>query len=760
MTVELAKNKAHLIVKRDGREEPYTEAKMWKVVLWACDGKEALAQKLMDSLSIKINNRMRIQTLYRELINTAVGNISDLQPYWDKVAANLYLMELYKETYSLKKTGQYPDYLEVVQAGLKAKVYGKRIFGTFTDEELTELGNYIKPDNDLLFTYKGLHIFFNKYCMKKGRSQKLELPQHAYMRAAIFDFHNDRTPDRIQRIKEQYDYLSSHDVTLGTPHIVNGGSRSSQIASCVLSTVDDDTFSINDTDANMAVYSKFSGGLAVDVSRVRAKGAEVKGNRGVSGGVIPFIKKFERTVSAWNQGGTRSGSCVVTFPFWHLEIMDILPLKDAGGTEDTRARKLQYAMTIPDLLEKRFMQNEEVTLFCPSDVPDLFDCHGDVFEENYIKYENKHGIRKKTVPARDLIFTYLKYRQQTGNEYGTYIDNINNQNMSGRHVGSSNLCTEITIPSYSSVLKTQELLRKETGDYEIVTVKKSGEIGLCNLASVNLLHYWRKTPEDRYKLCLTLMTAMDNAIETQFYPVKEAMMSNMRYRPVGIGVLNYASLLAANKMKITDEAALQFTHEVFEDLYFNIYSASVQLAKERGRYDGFAGSLWEKGETPVSVSILAKQRSKLNFPLRRDWDALGQEIKKYGVRFSYHGAIAPTATSGKSINATESTEPVHNLFYVDEGTSSLPTLANNLQAHREYYVNAYDVPATRIIELAAIRQKFIDQAQSINEYHRKPESAYKLALLMFYSMKLGIKSAYYLKTPKDVQDTELCASCT
>ncbi len=760
MSVELAKNKSHIIIKRDGREEPYQSDKLWKVVLWACDNKETLAQNLIDSLDIKINNKMRIQKLYDELINTAKGNISDLYPHWDDVASKLLILKLYKETHNLKKTGVYPDYMEIVERGLNHLVYGREIFESFTRQEIAELGAYIKPDRDLLFTYKGLYIFNKTYCASQSKKVQLELPQHAYMRMAIFDFHNDRSPDRLQKVRDQYDYLSCHHITLGTPHAINGGTPKSQIASCVLSTTDDATFSINETDNNMALYSKYSGGLANDVSAIRAKGAEVKGNRGFSGGIVPFIQKFEKTVTAWNQGGKRSGSCVITYPFWHLEIFDLLPLKDAGGTEDKRARKLQYAMTMPELFKDRCRRDEDVTLFCPSDVPRLLDTYGDEWEHWYGVYEEKVGIRKRHVKAREILFPYLKYRQQTGNVYATFIDNINSQNITARYSGASNLCTEIIVPSEPSKLISQDLVKLEDDEYEIRSRKICGEIGLCNLASINLLHYWKMTDDEKFHLCYTLLSAMDNAISSQYYPVKEAKKSNLRNRPIGIGVLNFASLLAANKLKFTDEETKRFTHEVFEDLYYNIYKASIELAKERGRYEGIEGSLWEKGETPVSISKLHNMRSDLNFDYKKDWEELGDEIKKFGVRFSYHGAIAPTATSGKAINATESTEPIHNLFYVEEGTDSLPTLANNLRKHRPYYENAYSVPNKTIIELAAIRQKFLDQAQSINTYYVNPNSAQELADDLFLAMDLGLKTLYYLKTPKSEADLEICQSCT
>ena len=477
--IELTKDKKHIIIKRDGREEPFNEEKLKKVINWATDGKEGFTNELLEGLNIKINDRMKIEVLYDELINTAVNKISPLYPSYDTIAEKLYLMKIYKETCKLKKTGSYPHIKTFLKKGVKHKVYDKNIVSLFSDKELDKINSMIVPDRDLLFTYKGLAIFYRKYCKNIG-SKKLELPQITYMVAAMFSFYDDfykgankdivekTKTDRLKYIKRTYDMLSKHEVTFATPRIANSMSIRPQLASCILNTPDDDTWSLNQTDGNMALYSKFSGGIAYDASYIRASGSTIQSNRGRSDGPVPFIKRTEQTISSFNQGGVRKGACVITFPWWHLDVLDLIMLKDAGGTEDTRARKLVYSIRISNILRERVNKDEYITLFDPKETPLLNEEFGENFNVAYIYYESKSSIRKKRIKAKDLLFQILKVRQETGNLYLTFVDNINEQNMVNKFVGASNLCQEIVIPSFPSKLIEEKYVVNEDGSYEII----------------------------------------------------------------------------------------------------------------------------------------------------------------------------------------------------------------------------------------------------------------------------------------------------
>ena len=753
--MELARGKKHIIIKRDGREEPFDIQKLRKVVMWATDNNEAYTNNILESLDIKINDRMRVEALYDELISTAVNNISRLYPFYDEISKRLLLLKIYKETAKLKRTGEYPHLQSIIDQGVSFGVYDKDVAASFSAEEIDELSRYIQPDRDFLFTYKGLSMFNNKYC-KAFNGKKFELPQIAYMVVAMYSFFNDDKSKRIELIKKTYDMLSLQKVTFATPRVLHSFTNNPQLASCVLNTVADDTWSLNQTDANMATYSKYAGGIAYDISYIRATGSSIRTNRGKSNGPIPFIKRAEQTISSFDQGGARKGACVVTFPWWHLDVMDLIMLKDAGGTEDNRARKLVYAIKLSNIFKERVENNEEISLFDPKDVPLLNTTFGKEFEEAYVNYENTTSIRKNKIPAKELLLHILKVRQETGNLYLTFIDNINKQNMLNTFVGASNLCQEVVVPSFPSELIDEKYIINENGDYEIIQRKKAGEIGICNLVSINLVEWVKMNEDEKSDFCYTLLRGCDNVIDTQYYPVKEGKISNVKNRPIGVGVLNYANLLASNKLKYTDPETEEFTNKLFDDVYYHIYKSSNQLAVERGPFSTFKNTKWADGKTPLHMQKLPDNNIDMT-----KWDELGAQIKQSGVRFSLHAAIAPTATSGKSISATESIEPIVDLFFIEEGIQVLPSLAPRIKENGPYYQRCWEIPAKTIVKLGAIRQQYIDQAQSMNLYYVRPESARELWEDIKMAMENGVKTLYYMKTPKSNFELEgQCDSCT
>lgn len=1243
--INLVDGKKHIVIKRDGREEEFSWEKLRKVINWATDNKEVFTDAIINNMSIKIKDRIKITDLYDDLIRTVANMISPLYPIYDTIAEKLYIMKIYKETCGLKKSGEYPHLQTFLNKGIKCKIYDKKILNHFSKEDIDYLNSCLVPDRDFLYPFKGAVLMFDKYCKRYKRKQ-LELPQITYMVAAMYSFYDDYLKEgsknaikksrklRLSLIKANYDLLSLHYITYATPRLSNSMKIKAQLASCILNTPDDDTWSLNQTDSNIAVYSKFSGGIAYDASYIRASGSFISSNSGVSDGPVPFIKRTEQTISSFNQQGcihedsyvevlesvvindgtlvplrkikkdydnknvtlnqdlldfinsnlkefklkkgfiskedfkniwirkikgetkkniikdypclsiftfkryiskyirsldksslkgfkiykdypylaihkdqtviqiadlvlskkhythkgyitvptgktsaslhrmmystfvgdipnnltvdhidnnkdnndisnlnlltseentkkqsldgvikkasnklrvvnflkygkkinghrtsniieiikyntilvpikkvkvndlvksmntntgeieyklvekvhffdiplerqyelvfgdtnittsdhhpifykdidgkikykrtdnmvigdigidsnaknkkltainrphnsvkfadltvkdnnnyfaksfnskgncilvhnTRKGSCVVTFPWWHLDVLDLVMLKDAGGTEETRARKLQYAMRISNILRKRVLKDEEITLFDPKETPLLNETFGKEFDKNYLMYEQKAGIRKKKIKAKELIFKYLKVRTETGNIYATFIDNINEQNMRNVFVGASNLCVsgdtlllnidskghknwdtiqnivgnkaeikdsliwdgfewalskvfftgfqktysikvcnivyvddehlhngdsfidfnvlgkftsnhlwldalenklltttslidflidskgrfylpkynirvkelmllfyklheagnleedylyilkqfqdfkddcmvsvlgtifyddqnfeesdeietyclnvpttnmtlfngiynhncqEVTVPSSPSKLLSEKIYKSENNSYEIHRVLNSGEIGICNLSSINLVSWVKLSNKEKFELMYSLLRGCDNIIDTQFYPAREGEISNKRNRPIGIGVTNYANLLASNKLKYTDEATKQFTFDVFEDLYYYVYLVSNKLAQERGAYETFKHDKWAQGLTPIHVSKFNYKKFGLVFKNKKRWDELGKNIKKFGIRFALHGAIAPTACMTKDTEITE-----------------------------------------------------------------------------------------------------------
>ena len=757
--IVLAQNKEHNVIKRDGRVEPYSVDKLRKVLLWAADNQEALVEDILQAISIRINDKIKIEKLYDEVIQTVSNKISPLYPSYDTIARNLYLQKIYKEFYNIKRTdGDYPSYSSVVKKGISAGIYSAEVFSYFSGEELEILGSFIDQSRDSLFTYGGLVLFVDKYCKRYSKHKYLELPQHVYLRIAIQKYYKTTDENKLAKIAQTYDMISNHYYTEATPKMLNSGTKNAQLASCVLMTPADDAWSINHTGNNMGLFSKFSGGLSIDISHLRTIGSSVLGNNGQSSGKIPFIQFYEKVVCAYNQGSSRPGAAIIYFDWWDYESPELIMLKDAGGKDDQRARKLKYAIKWNRTLTRKFLNNEEVILFNPLETPELITAIGEEFDHWYEFYSNQPGIMKRKINARDLAFLIAKVRSETGNLYIYYKDNVDEQRMGETPVYSSNLCCEITIPSSPSMLKSQRLLSDFSNPTENILeqIITPGEIGLCNLCSVNLYKWYALSFEQKLALAMIIVRGMDNDIDYQFYPVKEGELANRSRRPVGIGVSNYANLLASQKLSWSSEGARQFTHELFEELTYCFLFASSILAKERGKYSTIGHSMWAKGLVPYALSLLP---DNLRYPLKLDWNALRSHIMTYGVRFSYHFAIAPTQTSGLAISSTEGIDPITELFTVKSGTYDIPYLAPNLVQNRQYYENAFDIDNKDIIELAAIRQAFLDQSQSVSLYYKTTNSASEIINDIIYAESLGVKTLYYLHAAKsDTKD--ICESCS
>lgn len=746
-----------MVIKRNGNIVPYDVNKMRRVCLWACDNNETYTNDLLSSTKIKLYDKIKISNVYDELIKSAANKISRITPIYEKIAAKLLLLKIYKETWNIKKT-DYPDYLEVIEIGIKKKKYNQEVFNSYSEDELKELGAYIDQTRDFLFTYKSLYIFYEKYCINASKNKKLELPQHTYMRIAISLFKNEPKQIRLQLVKDMYDVLSQHMITVATPIMLNAGTMNQQLSSCVLSKVDDNTYSIMETAKQVAIYSKFKGGNAVDFSNIRSSGSYILGNDGFSSGPVPFIKIFESTVKAFNQGSTRPGACAIYFPWWHYNFKELIVLKSNTGTEENRARQLKYSVKINNLLINRVLNDENVTLFDPKEVPELLKTYGKEFEEKYIEYEQKTNIRKIVVPAKEIIALIFKERAETGNIYLFHEENVNETTLLNRYVNSSNLCCEIVLPSRASELN-QEYIYLNNDKKLIISEVNAGEIALCNLASINIYNYMKADKKMQLKIVETVVRGLDNTVDIATYPVKEAEITNKQYRYLGIGVLNMANYLADQKIFIDSDEALELTHKIFDELSYEIILASHNLAKIKGSFPKFAETAWAAGIVPIMKANQKALKLTKYQPDMNKWKELANAIKENGIRNAQLMAIAPTATSGKAINATESIEPVQNLFYKEDGKINLPTLVPNITKNWKYYKIATDCDQYKLIKAAAIRQCYLDQAQSINVYFKKITSLKEFSLFHFWAFELGIKTFYYCKTLKEgIED--ICESCS
>ena len=661
---------------------------------------------------------------------------------------------------------RYKEYFpKFIKKGIDAELLDERL----AQFDLTRLGEALDASRDYQFGYLGLQTLYDRYFLHV-HGTRIEMPQAFYMRVAMGLAINEI--DREARAIEFYNVLSTFDFMSSTPTLFNAGTRHSQLSSCYLTTVDDSLDGIYEAIKENALLSKFAGGLGNDWTPVRALGSHIKGTNGKSQGVVPFLKVVNDTAVAVNQGGKRKGAVCAYLESWHADIEEFLELRKNTGDDRRRTHDMNTANWIPDLFMKRVMEQAEWTLFSPAECPDLHDLYGKAFEERYLAYEAKaeRGEMRvaKKIPAATLWRKMLTMLFETGHPWVTFKDPCNIRSPQ-QHIGvvhSSNLCTEIT-------LNTNE-----------------NEIAVCNLGSVNLRNHLSvgadgKKTLDHAKLKRTVKTAMrmlDNVIDINFYPVKKARNSNLRHRPVGLGIMSFQDCLHELRVPYGSEAAVEFADRSMEAVCYYAYWASTEMAEERGRYPSYKGSLWDRGILPQdSLDLLADARGgylEVDRSSSLDWDSLRGRISSYGMRNSNCIAIAPTATIANIVGVSASIEPTYQNLFVKSNLSGEFTIVNDYlvrdlkerglwdevmvadlkyfdgsvgridripQDLRELYATAFEVDARWTVECASRRQKWIDQAQSLNLYvggasGKKLDDLYKLAWVR------GLKTTYYLRT--------------
>ena len=696
----------------------------------------------------------------------AARTLIERDPDYTYATARLLLHTIFKEVLGRdlppsEMTQSYADYFPgFIKRGVDAELLDEKLL----QFDLKKLGSALKAERDLKFDYLGLQTLYDRYFLHQ-RKTRIELPQAFFMRVAMGLSLNEI--DREARAIEFYEVLSSFDFMSSTPTLFNAGTLRSQLSSCYLTTVPDDLDGIYESIKENALLSKFAGGLGNDWTRVRALGSHIKGTNGESQGVVPFLKVVNDTAVAVNQGGKRKGAVCTYLESWHLDIEEFLELRKNTGDDRRRTHDMNTANWIPDLFMRRVMEKGEWTLFSPSSVPDLHDKFGIDFEKAYVAYEEKarRGEIKpsKTVQAADMWRKMLTMLFETGHPWITFKDacNVRSPQQHAGVVHSSNLCTEITL---------------NTSDTETA---------VCNLGSVNLLQHLKDGAMDQEKLKKTITTAMrmlDNVIDINYYAVKKARDSNLRHRPVGLGVMGFQDALYELRIPYSSEQAVEFADRSMEAVCYHAYWASTELAKERGKYSSYKGSLWDKGVLPLdTLNLLEKQRGgyvEVDRSMSLDWEALRKKIAQDGMRNSNCVAIAPTATISNIIGVDASIEPCFGNLSVKSNLSGEFTVINHYlvrdlkrlglwddvmvmdlkhfdgslrpidrvpQEVKQLYATAFEVETTWLVEAAARRQKWIDQAQSLNIYMagvsgKKLDDTYKLAWIR------GLKTTYYLRT--------------
>ena len=761
------------ITKSSGEKVPLDINRITKMIEHACEGLEDVeATTVVEEALKNLYDGVSISDMRASLIMSARTKV-ELEPNYSYVTARILLDELRSEALSFlgvaeQSTQQemfdyYPKALQAfIEKGIELEMLNPEL-KTF---DLNKLGKAINPDNDFKFTYLGLQTLYDRYFIHSN-DIRYELPQIFFMRVAMGLAIEEK--DRENRAIEFYNLLASFDYMSSTPTLFNSGTMRPQLSSCYLTTIPDDLDGIFSAMKDNALLSKWAGGLGNDWTPVRAMNSYIKGTNGKSQGVVPFLKVANDTAVAVNQGGKRKGAMCGYLESWHLDIEEFLELRKNTGDERRRTHDMNTANWVPDLFMKRMEQDEQWTLFSPGETPDLHDLVGKAFEEKYVEYEEKAKKGEmqqfKSVSAKDLWRKMLTMLFETGHPWITFKDSCNLRSPQ-QHSGvihSSNLCTEITL-----------------------NTSANDEIAVCNLGSVNLANHMQNGQLDQTKVKQTVSTAirmLDNVININYYSVETAKNSNFKHRPIGLGLMGFQDALYMQNIPYCSEDAIEFADRSMELISYHAILASTELAKERGSYESFEGSLWSKGILPKdSIDILEENRGgeylKVDRSETLDWEKLRKKVMKDGMRNSNVMAIAPTATISNITGVTQSIEPTYQNLYVKSNLSGEFTIVNPHLVRKLKEINlwddvmindlkyfegslaeisripddikklfstAFEVEPRYIVESASRRQKWIDQAQSLNLYignadGKKLDITYRMAWLS------GLKTTYYLRS--------------
>ncbi|MCT7506055.1 ribonucleoside-diphosphate reductase subunit alpha [Aliarcobacter cryaerophilus] len=790
-----------MIQKRNGRKEVLDITKIQKMTIEATAGLEGVSQSELELDShIKFIDGMNSSDIQDALIKTAVEKIDIDVPNWTFVAARLFLYDLYHRvgiaTYGVKGEA-YRHLKEYINFGIEA---GRIIPNLANGYDLDDLNSYIDPSRDFLFNYLGIKTLYDRYLIKNSKGEPIELPQQMFMAIAMFLAQNEEK--KQEKAKEFYDVISKFEVMLATPTLSNARTNRHQLSSCYIGSSPDNIEGIFDGYKEMALLSKYGGGIGWDWNQIRSLGGSIDGHKSAAGGTVPFLKITNDIAIAVDQLGTRKGAIAVYLEPWHMDIMDFIDLKKNSGEERRRAHDLFPALWISDLFMERVLEDSHWTLFDPVEVKDLSEYFGEEFTAKYIAYENNDNITKNRIKAKDLWKKILTSYFESGSPFLCFKDSANkaNPNQHAGHIRSSNLCTEIfqnTNPNHYKIkiefedgtIKTfeeEDLVIVDGGitkkankvtaldsinGKKIFIVEKQkidGDTAVCNLASINLSRI--NTSEDIKRVVPIAVNMLDNVIDLNFYPLRKVKATNLKSRAIGLGVMGEAEMLANNKISWGSNEHFKKIDEIMEYISYNTILASSNLAIEKGSYPTFDGSNWSKGimphdHTPQAVNAIV---NKDLFDNSCDWDFLREKVKKDGMRNGYLMAIAPTSSISILVGTTQAIEPVYKRKWFEENLSGLiPVVAPKLNPDTwSFYTPAFEIDQLQVVKAAAIRQKWIDQGQSTNIFMSLDKASGKyLHEIYTLAWKLGLKSTYYLRSQSpeaknDVEDRSMeCAGC-
>lgn len=691
------------------------------------------------------------------LIKAAVELTTQEAPKWEMIAARLLLFTFERELRKAEESCQITTLYEKIVYLTGRGLYGQYILENYTKEEIDEFETFLAPERNDLFTYSGLELLLNRYVIHTGQGVALESPQEMFLGIAMHLAMKEQK-DRALWVKRFYDMLSKLQVTMATPTLSNARKPYHQLSSCFIDIVPDSLNGIYRSIDNFAKVSKFGGGMGMYFGKVRASGSAIRGFEGAAGGVIRWIRLANDTAVAVDQLGVRQGAVAVYLDVWHRDLPEFLNLRTNNGDDRMKAHDVFPAVCYPDYFWEQARDNIEGDwyLMCPHEILTvkgyaLEDCYGEAWKEKYLDCVQDDRIKKRVVPIKDIIRLIIKSAVETGTPFTFNRDHVNRMNPNG-HKGMiycSNLCTEIA-QNMSGIEEVEERVETVNGETVVVTVTKPGEFVVCNLASLSLGHLNVEDGEEIADITKCAVRALDNVIDLNFFPVPYAKINNEKYRPIGLGVSGYHHMLAKQGISWESEQHLQFVGDVFSKIHYAAIEASSEIAKEKGSYTYFEGSDWQTGK------YFDKRHLKTE-----KWNQLRGKVKQQGLRNAYLLAIAPTSSTSIIAGTSAGLDPIMNRYFLEEKKNGLmPRVAPELSMETFwYYKNAHYIDQKWSVRACGVRQRHIDQAQSMNLYITNEYTFRKVLDLYILAWEEGVKTIYYIRSKSlEVEECEVCSS--
>lgn len=691
------------------------------------------------------------------LVRAAIELTTQEAPKWEMIAARILFVSFIRKLNQTMQEYNINSFYEKIVFLTEKGLYGKYILESYTKDEIDEVEGFLNDSRNNLFNYSGLELLLSRYIIRGGKGVAFETPQEMFLGIALHLAMKEKK-DRILWVRRFYDMLSTLKVTMATPTLANARKPYHQLSSCFIDTVPDSLNGIYRSIENFAKVSKFGGGMGMYFGKVRASGSTIRGFEGAAGGVIRWIRLANDTAVAVDQLGVRQGAVAVYLDVWHRDLPEFLNLRTNNGDDRMKAHDVFPAVCYPDYFWEQARDNIEGNwyLMCPHEILTvkgyaLEDFFGEEWKEKYLDCVEDERIKKRVVPIKDIIRLIIKSAVETGTPFTFNRDHVNRANPNG-HKGMiycSNLCTEIA-QNMSGIEEVEERIETADGDTVVVTVTKPGEFVVCNLASLSLGHLNVEDEEEISKITGYVVRALDNVIDLNFFPVPYAKINNGKYRPIGLGVSGYHHMLAKHGISWESEKHLEFAEKVFSRIHYAAIEASSDLAKEKGSYSYFEGSDWQTG-TYFDKRKLTDEK----------WNCLRQKVKAQGLRNAYLLAAAPTSSTSIISGTTAGLDPIMNRYFLEEKKNGLmPRVAPELSFETYwFYKNAHYINQEWSIKACGVRQRHIDQAQSMNLYITNEYTFRKVLDLYLLAWEEGVKTIYYIRSKSlEVEECESCSS--